>query len=191
MDKEILAKYKKAGRIAAEALGYGKSLIKKGAHILDVTEKITAKIKDLGGELGFPVNISMDDQAAHNTAKINDDFKFDNEIVKLDVGVHIDGFIGDTACTIDLSGEHPELVKASEEALANAIKIIKPGVTLGEIGKVIEQAITKYELQPVRNLSGHGLDEFMNHAAPQIPNFDTGDKTKLEKGQVIAIEYFQ
>jgi len=190
MEAETLEKYKKAGKIAAEALAYGKTLIKPGASILEVTNKITAKIRELGGELAFPVNISMNDTAAHNTASINDDFKFKDEVVKLDVGAHVDGFIGDNACTIDLSGKYAELVKASEDALNNAIKIIKPGVTLGEIGKVIEETITKAGFQPIRNLSGHGVDEYQTHSAPTIPNFDTGDDTQVEKGQVIAIEPF-
>ncbi|MEA3429931.1 MAG: type II methionyl aminopeptidase [Nanoarchaeota archaeon] len=190
METEILDKYKKAGQIAAEALQYGKSLIKKGASVLDVTQKITAKIEELGGKLAFPVNISLNDTAAHYSAKINDELKLNDEIIKLDVGAHVDGYIGDTACTIDLSGKNADLVKASEDALQAAIKIIKPGVTLGQIGKAIEDTITKAGFKPVRNLSGHGLGEYRSHAEPQIPNFDTGDDTKLEKGQIIAIEPF-
>jgi len=132
----------------------------------------------------------LNECAAHYTAKINDDLKFNDEVIKLDVGVHVDGFVGDTACTVDLSGKHADLVKASEDALQAAISIIKPGVTLGEIGKVIEETIKKAGFQPIRNLSGHGLDEYQSHAPPNIPNFDTGDETELEKGQVIAIEPF-
>ncbi len=60
---------------------------------------------------------------------------FSDQIVCLDVGIHVDGFIGDNAVTVDLSGKHENLVKASREALDNAITIMKPGITLGEIGK--------------------------------------------------------
>jgi len=190
MEKEELEAYKKAGKIAAEALNYGKGLIVKGASILDVTEKITSKIRELGGELAFPVNISMNETAAHNTAKINDDFKFSDEVVKLDVGAQVDGFIGDTACTVDLSGKYSNLLKASEDALNEAIKIVKPGVKVSEIGRIIEETIKKAGFKPVRNLSGHGLSEYRNHDHPNIPNFDSGDDTVISKGMVIAIEPF-
>ena len=68
--------------------------------------------------------------------------------------------------------------------------MIAPGVMLGEIGRVIHEAITSYGFSPVRNLSGHGLSKYNIHDKPTIPNFDTGDKTKLQKGIVIAVEPF-
>jgi methionyl aminopeptidase len=110
--------------------------------------------------------------------------------VSIDVGAHVDGFIGDTALTIDLSNQNEDLVKASREALDNAIKVVKAGVKLGEIGKAIHDTITKYGFSPVRNLSGHGLAEFNIHSKPNIPNYDNGDPTELEEGDVIAIEPF-
>ncbi|MBI2129993.1 type II methionyl aminopeptidase [Candidatus Woesearchaeota archaeon] len=182
--------WRKAGRIAAEALAYGKSLIKTGASYFDVTEKIEAKINELGGECAFPVQMSLNDVAAHFTVDPGEDIKFTDQSVSLDVGVHVNGAIGDTACTVDLSGKYADLVKASEEALQEAIKIIKPGIALGEIGKAIHAAITKHGFSPITNLSGHGLDLYDIHTKPTIPNFDTGDRTKLEKGTVIAIEPF-
>lgn len=190
MEQEALENYKKAGKIAAEALEFGKSLIKKDASILEVTQSVHKKIRDLGGELAFPINISMNEQAAHNTAKIADDFRFSDEVVKLDVGVHIDGYIGDTALTVDLSGKYTDLVNASRDALNNAIKICKPGTTLGEIGKVIEDTITSAGFVPVKNLSGHEIQQWVLHSGMHIPNFDTEEDTKLEEDMVIAIEPF-
>lgn len=190
MDEETLQYYIKAGKIAAEALKYGESLIKPGNKILDVCVKIDEKIKELGGETAFPSQISCDDIAAHFCPELDDESVFDKQLACLDVGVHVNGFIGDNALTVDLSGENEDLVKASREALDNALKIIKPGVSLGEIGKAIHDTITKMGFSPVRNLSGHGLGEFDIHTAPTIPNFDTGDNTKLEEGMAIAIEPF-
>lgn len=115
---------------------------------------------------------------------------FSDQIVCLDVGVHVDGFIGDNAVTVDLSGKHEDLVKASREALDNAIAIMKPGITLGEIGKTIQDTIQKYGFAPIRNLSGHGLGNYEQHTRPSIPNFDNNDNTKIEKGMVFAIEPF-
>lgn len=189
MDNETLEKYKKAGKIASEVLAYGKELIKKDRLLLDVTNQIEAKIFELGAKPAFPVQISMNEIAAHFCPEDDDKTMFSNQLVSLDVGVHIDGCIGDNACTIDLSGKNSELVKASEEALKAAIEVVKVGVGLGEIGKAIETAITGYGFKPVRNLSGHGLNSYDIHAEPQIPNFDTKEKTKLERG-IIAIEPF-
>jgi len=190
MDKEIIEKYKKAGKIAAEVLEYGKELIKKDAKVLDVCNKIEEKIFELGAKPAFPVQIALNDVAAHFCPEDDDKTIFTDQLVCLDVGVHIDGCIGDNACTVDLSGKNNELVKASKEAVENAIKTIKIGTSLGEIGKVIEETITGYGFKPVKNLSGHALESYSIHAGPTIPNYDTKDTVKLEKGQVIAIEPF-
>ena len=169
---------------------FGKELIKKNAKLLDVCNKIENKILELGAKPAFPVQISCNDIAAHYCPEDNDENVFSDQLVCLDVGVHVDGCIGDNACSVDLSGNNKELVKASEEALKAAIETVKAGVSLGKIGKAIEGAITGFGFKPVRNLSGHCLDSFNIHAPPTIPNFDTKDETKLEKGMVIAIEPF-
>ncbi len=189
MEPEIIEEYKKAGKIAAQALAYGKELIKKDAKVLDVCNKIEEKIVSLGALPAFPVQISMDSIAAHYCPEDDDETKFSDQLVSLDVGVHIDGFIGDNACSVDLSGENSELVKASEEGLKAAIEKVKLGVKLSEIGKAIEDAITSFGFKPVRNLSGHGLDSYNIHSLPTIPNFDTKEDKVLDKG-VIAIEPF-
>jgi methionyl aminopeptidase len=187
---ENIEDWRKAGKIAAEALMYGKSLIKPGAKLVDVSEAVDNKILELGGKPAFPAQISCDHIAAHYCADPDDDIVFDKQVACLDVGVHINGAIGDCACTVDLSGKNGKLVEAAEKALENAIKIVKPGVTLGEIGKVIQETISSYGFAPVKNLSGHALSLFNIHDKPTIPNFDTGDQTTLEKGMVIAIEPF-
>ena len=190
MNQEVIEKYKKAGRIAAEVLSYGKGLIKKGNSLLDVTEKIENKIFELGGKPAFPVQLSMNHIAAHFCPEEDDKTVFSDQVVCLDVGVHVDGYIGDNALTVDLPGKYNDLVKASREAVEEAIKVVKVGATLGEIGSVIHDTITKYGFSPVRNLSGHGLGKFVQHTKPSIPNFDTGDDMKIEKSMAFAIEPF-
>src|SRR3989344_3011989 len=180
----------KAGKIAAEALEYGKSMIRPGVKLVDVCDEVEKKIKSLGGEMAFPVQVSMNDVAAHFCPNEDDSIVFTDQIVSLDVGVSVDGFIGDTALTVDLSGKNAELVKASKEALDNAINVVKPGVKTREIGKIIHKTITSYGFAPIRNLSGHGLGEYNIHTKPNIPNYDNGDNTLLKEGDVIAIEPF-
>lgn len=191
MDEETRDRYIEAGRIAAQALEFGRGLVKPGVRILDVAERVEARIVELGGSPAFPVNISFDGTAAHYTPAPDDETLFDDQVVKLDVGAHVDGCVGgDTAMTIDLSGKYSDLVKASREALEAAMKVVQVGVTLGEIGREIEQAIGSYGFRPVRNLSGHGIGEWSVHGPPSIPNVDTGDDTALEKGMTVAIEPF-
>ena len=182
--------WRKAGQIAAEALKFGRALIVKGASYLEVTEKIEAKIKELGGDCAFPPQMSLNDVAAHFTVDPEEDIAFDDHVVSLDIGVHVNGAIGDTACTVDLSGKYSEMVKASEEALKAAVEKVKIGVKLGEIGRVIDETIRRFGFVPIRNLSGHGLGLYDIHSAPTIPNYDTKTSEVLEKGQIIAIEPF-
>ena len=180
--------YIKAGEIAGKARKYGVSLIKGGASWIEVADKIEKKIKELGGELAFPAQMSLNDVAAHQMP--SEDIVFKDEVVCLDVGVHINGYVGDTACTVDLSGKNSKLVEASRKALDEALKLVKPGVEIRKIGAKIHEVITSYGFSPIRNLSGHGLDQYVIHKKPSIPNYDNGDKTKLIEGQVIAIEPF-
>ncbi len=180
----------KAGEIAGESREFGKKLIKVGASHKEITEKIESKIIELGGKLAFPTQMSINHVAAHYTALLNKDFKFEEgDVVKLDLGVSINGAIGDTAVTVDL-GDNEKLVKASRNALNSALEITKPGVTIGEIGKTIQEEITNLGFKPIKNLGGHGLDKYQIHTEPTIPNYDNGDETKLKKDQKIAVEPF-
>lgn len=190
MEPEQRENWVKAGKIAAEVREWSKQLIKPGEKLLDIADAIENKIREKGAVPGFPVNLSLNETAAHYTPILNDTLVLSDHIIKVDIGVSYNGAIGDTAYTVDLSGKRTKLVEASQQALANVMKILKVGITLGEIGKVVEDTIQPYGLQPIRNLSGHGLALHTIHTAPTIPNYDTHDKTALQKGMVIAIEPF-
>jgi len=111
-------------------------------------------------------------------------------MINLDIGVHIDGWLADTAITVDLSG-NPELAEASEQALEAALDIVEPGVDTGEIGAEIEDVIDGYGYNPVVNLTGHGLGHWEQHTSPNIPNRAVSQGTTLEVGDVVAIEPFR
>lgn len=186
-----LTDWRKAGHIAHQALVYGIGLVKPNAKLSDVSDAIEKKIKELGGELAFPINISLNEAAAHQVPFAVDDRAFTkNDVVKLDVGVHINGAIGDNAATIDLTGKYEKMVKASIEARDEAVKIVKAGLKLREIGKVIEKTITKHGFKPIKNLSGHAIDEYEIHAGITVPNYDDESDEKLKEGMIIAIEPF-
>lgn len=186
---EIIQKYKKAGCILSEVRKLTAEKVTEGASLLMVAEFAENMIREKGAEPAFPVNISRNDEAAHSTPCLNDKAVFGKDIVKLDIGVHIDGYIADTAITVDLSG-NPKLVKAAESALNEAIKIIKAGVNTSDIGGVIEDTITSYGYKPIINLTGHGLAQYIQHAPPAIPNKRLPGGVVLEEGDIIAIEPF-
>jgi methionyl aminopeptidase len=190
VNKQEIDKLKQAGKITAQVREYGKGLVKKGASMVDVLDNIEEKISKLGGDTAFPAQISCNHIAAHYCPDEEDKTVFSDQLVCLDVGVHVDGFIGDTAVTIDLSRNHTELVRASEEALTAAIQTVKVGATLSSIGKAIQDKIQQYGYSPVRNLSGHGLGNYQVHTKPSIPNFENNDPTQIKKGMVFAIEPF-
>ena len=190
MDEQTKQNYIKAGKISAGAMEYGKSLIRKGNSLLETTELIEKKIFELGGKPAFPVQISCNEIAAHFCVEEDDKTVFGEQVVSLDLGVHVNGAIGDNAYTIDLSQSYDDLVKAAQKALEEALKIINVGTELRQIGKVINDTIKSYGYNPVRNLSGHGLDLYNIHTKPTIPNTDDGNKTKLQKGMAFAVEPF-
>ena len=187
--EEIIEKYVKAGKILSEVRAETAKKVKVGETLLSVAEFAENMIRENGGEPAFPVNISLNDEAAHHTPSLNDETVFGEDMVKLDIGVHIDGYIADTAKTVDLSG-HPELVKASESALEKAIEFIHGGVNTADIGGVIEDEITSFGYKPVINLTGHGLAQYIQHAPPSIPNKRIPHGVVLEEGDIIAIEPF-
>jgi len=143
METEILEKYRKAGRILAEVQTEAKPRVELGASLLDVANFVEDAIRMRGAKPAFPCNISLDRNAAHYTPSPLDTARFGENMVKLDIGVHVDGYIADAAITIDLSG-HDRLVEASHVALQAALEIIGPGIDTAQIGKVIEEAITGY-----------------------------------------------
>ncbi len=189
MDDEILDKYRRAGKILAEVRSAAVNRVKVGASLLEVAEFVENSTRERGGQPAFPCNISRNDEAAHATPSFNDKSVFGEDMVKLDIGVHVDGYIADTAVTVDL-GDNPELVEASEVALKNAIQLIRAGVSTADIGAVIEDSINEFGYKPVANLTGHGLDRYVQHAPPSIPNRRIKQGIVLREGDVIAIEPF-
>lgn len=190
MKDDILEKYQTAGTLAARILREGAQGIRVGVSYLELVDSIETQVLDEGAALAFPLNLSLNEDAAHDTAAPGDERVFKKgDVAKLDLGVQIDGYIADTAVTVDL-GNNSLLLDASREALEAAIRAIKPGVRAGELGAAIQQEIEKRGYRPVSNLTGHGLSQYLQHGPPTIPNVGTGGGTVIEEGMVFAIEPF-
>jgi methionyl aminopeptidase len=182
--------YKKAGEIAQKIREYCREFIKPDMLLIEIAKKIHKKIEELGAEPAFPVNLSIDDIAAHYHPTLEDETKASG-LLKVDLGIHINGFIADTALSLDLTPEkkYKELIEASEEALKNALATLEKNPTLDEIGKTIQNTIESKGFSPIINLSGHSLDKYRIHAGVTIPNYSNKNQLKLEKG-AYAIEPF-
>ncbi len=187
--EDILEKYREAGRILSKVRAEAVDMVKVGGSLLEVAEFVENKTIELGGKPAFPCNISRNEEAAHATPKAGDTDVFGKDMVKLDLGVHIDGYIADSAVTVDLSG-NPDIVKAAEAGLQAAIDAVRPGVSTGEIGDAIEKAIRSYDLTPILNLTGHGLSQYEAHDDPSVPNKHVEGGIVLKEGDVLAIEPF-
>ena len=180
----------KAGKIASEVSKYAKEFIQPGMPLLEIAEKIENKIKELGGEPAFPTNLSINEIAAHYTPS-HDDKKVAHGLLKVDLGAQIDGWVADTAFSLDLDGttENKILIEVAEDALNAATKTIKVGISTNEIGKEIQRTAISNHVNPVVNLSGHEIDRYDLHAGVTIPNINDNREVILKPG-IYAIEPF-
>jgi methionyl aminopeptidase len=189
-----LSLYRKSGEIAREVMKAGLKKIKPGGKLLDVAEYVEEKIVEAGAKAAFPCNISLNDVAAHYSPQAWDSTVFKKkDLVKLDIGVHLEGYIADIAKTVSVGAggvRNKKLIKAAEEALSEAVNLIKPGVFTNEVGKRVEEVITERGFSPISNLTGHKLGRFSLHSGVLVPNIKTRHGTELREGDVYAIEPF-
>ena len=192
MNDEHKESLRKAGRIARDCREWARENIKPGvrlAHILETVEEMMAKE---GAAPAFPAQTSRNYVTAHYCSPPGDEQVYEEgDCVKVDIGVHVDGWVADNACTVDLSedGRWGDLIKASEEALNAAISMVGHGVAVADIGGKVEAAIQNRGFEPVRNLTGHGVSRWTVHCKPQIPSYREGHE-RLKEGMIIAIEPF-
>ncbi len=191
MEQEELDNFIEAGKILSKVRKESKSLIMVGEPLLEIAETIEKMIYDEDVEPAFPVNISINDIAAHYTPEFGcEKVLKETDVVKIDLGVSVDGGLADSAYTVDLSEKNGELVKAAQEALDAALAIIKPGVGVGEVGGVIEEKIRSYGFRPISNLTGHMIKTNELHAGISVPNVKSSDNYRFQVGDIFAIEPF-
>jgi methionyl aminopeptidase len=191
MNETIHECYTEAGKIAARVRNEAISRVKADVPLIEIAEYAESRIKELGGKLAFPCNISINEIASHYTPENDAPCFKKGDVVKIDVGVHINGYIADTACTVEIgTDKHCMLIKASKEALLNAIASIREGVQTRTIGKIIETTIKSYGFNPIRDLTGHSLERFSLHAGITIPNYNSIFSQKIKEDMVFAIEPF-
>jgi methionyl aminopeptidase len=184
--------YQRAGKIASVVRERARKKYHVGSTVFRICESIEAEIRELGGAPAFPVNVSLNDIAAHYTAEPNDTLEVkDSDILKIDIGVQLDGYIADTAVTVCYDPKSEALVKVAEMALSEAVKVAKVDTKANDIGAAVENTILKQGFKPIQNLSGHSLERYTIHAGRSIPNIRTiGPSFRLSSNQAYAVEPF-
>ncbi|MEM3518871.1 MAG: type II methionyl aminopeptidase [Candidatus Hadarchaeales archaeon] len=190
LTEEELQNYRRAGKILAEIREEVRKVVKPGVKLLEIAELAENLIVEKGAKPAFPCNVSVNEIAAHYSPPADDARVIEeNDMVKVDLGAHVDGYIADTAFTVAF-GEKQEMVQAVEKALEAAISVVKPGVDVGEIGKAVEEVAAASGFKPIKNLTGHSLARWDLHAGITIPNVGETTGHILAAGDVLAIEPF-
>ncbi len=193
MDDQTIQKILKAGKVAALVRREGAlKLQKPGTSYLEVMDYCEKRIEQLGAGIAW-AQMAVNDVAAH-FCPLEDDTNVSQEgqLIKIDIGTHIDGYIADNAMTIEVgkSKDHKDLIKAAQNALKAAVKLVEPGRTLGELGEAQFSEAEALGFTTVRNLCGHSIDQYKVHGGISIPAFNNKEKTALKEGLQIAIEPF-
>jgi len=190
-DQEALEKFRLSGKILRESREEMKLFVRENMPIVQVCEKAEALIREKGGKPAFPCNVSINEIAAHYTSPPNDERKIpEKALVKVDMGVHVDGYVTDTAFTACFNPEHSVMVNAAEDALQTAINNMHADMSISKIGALIEKTIKSRGFKPIANLTGHSVGRYLIHAGTSIPNVVQVSFAKVKAGEVFAIEPF-
>jgi len=191
-DEEAIEKFKFSGKILRETREEIKRFVREDMPIIKVCEKAERLIREKGGKPAFPCNVSINEIAAHYTSPPNDNRRIpERSIVKVDIGVHLDGYVTDTAVTISFNPEYRSLVETAKQALKTAINNIHAGISTSKLGGIIEKTIKSRGFKPISNLTGHQVGRYLVHAGTSLPNVSQVlSFSKIKLGRVYAIEPF-
>jgi methionyl aminopeptidase len=187
----IPEQYKKSGRITAQVKGVVRSAVKPGIGFLEMCDLVKKEVESRGGQLAFPTGIGVNQVTAHYAPQDGDDSVFgENDLVKVDFGVHVDGYVTDTSVSVTFNPDYNLLLEATERALEAAITIARRETRTGEIGREIHREAARFGFKTIENLTGHTVDRYVVHAGKSIPNLYMPGMQSLKKGDVFAIEPF-
>jgi len=183
--------YIKAGKIVAEVRENVRKKNWVGITLEEICEEVEGEILKRGAKRAFPVNTSVNEVAAHYTAEPNDEkVVSDTDLIKIDLGAQVNGYIADTAVTVCYDPQYDSLVQAAEDALKNAVSMIKIGVKSSDVGRTIEKTVKQLGFKPIMNLSGHSLAQYTIHAGKSIPNIWSIGSFSFKGDEAYACEPF-
>lgn len=204
--------YRKAAEIHRQVRGWARESIKPGQSLTEIAEGIEDSVRALSGHngleegdnikggVGFPTGLSINHIAAHYTPNAGNKWILNKEdVLKVDFGVHFNGWIVDSAFTHTFDPIYDPLLNAVRDATNTGVREAGIDVRVGEIGTAIQEAMESYELEiggktypvkSIRNLTGHDIVQNSIHGGKSVPIVKSNDTTKMEEGEVFAIETF-
>lgn len=188
--------YIRAGKIARKVCEHIENFIKPKMKLIDIALEIDGKIEELGGESAFPVNLSLNEIAAHYTPEIGDE-TIARGILKVDLGVCINGYIADTAFSVDLTEDKKfeKMIRLNKKILEEVEKVIRPDFEVREVGEKVFAVLEDFnaregtDFSVIKSLSGHELERDTIHAGLTFSNYRNENATKI-KEMAFAIEPF-
>jgi len=192
LSDEVVEKLRRAGKASRDARTFAAEILKEGMTILEGVERIEDFLRAKGCPPAFPTCLSVNDVAAHDTPTHKDDRALRRgDVVKIDLGAQVDGYLTDTAKTVEIGTQNwTDLIRASEGALQAAIEVVRPKVPTRILGGAIERTIESFGYKPIANLTGHSIERYTVHAGKSVPNVAEHGDDVLEEGDLIAIEPF-
>lgn len=204
--KEKIQLMRKSAECHKQVRKYAQTILRPGVKLIDFCKKLETVLRfvtnanesDCGQ--AFPTGCSLNQVAAHYTPNTGDNTVLDyNDVCKIDFGTHFNGYLIDSAFTVAFNPIFDNLLLASKEATIQGVKVAGIDARLGEIGASIQEVIESFEVEingkthkikPVRNLMGHTMGQYKIHAGKCVPLTKSDDNTKMEEGELYAIETF-
>jgi len=215
MNQDFLTEYRQAAEVHREVRQYARANIKPGMSLTEIAEMIEDGTRHLTGHLGleegdnilggvaFPTGLSLNHCAAHYTPNAGNKTVLKQEdVMKVDFGVHINGRIVDSAFTMSFEPQYDNLLAAVKDATNTGIRVAGIDARMSEIGEAIQEAMESYEceingttypIKAIRNLNGHTISQWSIHggsAGKSVPIVKGGSNEKMEEGETYAIETF-
>ncbi|KAH7025883.1 methionine aminopeptidase 2-like protein [Microdochium trichocladiopsis] len=212
LNMDFLTDYREAAETHRQVRQWAQKNIKPGQSLTEIAEGIEDSVRRLVGHdgleegdclkagMGFPTGVNLDHIAAHFSPNAgNKTILQQNNVIKIDIGVHVNGKIVDSAFTMAWDPKYDNLLAAVKDATNTGVKHAGIDQRLGELGEYIQEAMESYEceidgttypIKSIRNLSGHTILPYSIHGTKSVPIVKSNDQTKMEEGDVFAIETF-
>ena len=212
MNNDFLREYRQGAEAHRQVRQWAQKNIKPGQTLTEIAEGIEDSVRALTGHLGleegdnikggmgFPTGLSINHIAAHYTPNAGNRMILQqDDVIKVDIGAHINGRIVDSAFTLAFNPVYDNLLAAVKDATNTGVREAGIDVRVGDIGAAIQETMESYELElagqtlpvkSIRNLNGHDILRYSIHGGKSVPIVKSSDQTKMEEGEIFAIETF-
>ncbi|KKY17777.1 putative methionine type [Phaeomoniella chlamydospora] len=212
MNNDFLKEYREGAEIHRQVRQWAQKSIKPGQTLTEIAEGIEDSVRALTGHpgleegdaikggMGFPTGLSINHCAAHYTPNAGNKWVLgEQDVMKVDFGVHVNGRIVDSAFTVAFDPKYDNLLAAAKDATNTGVKEAGIDVRMSDVGAAIQETMESYEVEidgttypvkSIRNLNGHTINQYSIHGGKSVPIVKGGDQTKMEEGETYAIETF-